>query len=105
GPALDVRNGTRGLMLAVLEDGIRAYLRSKDQAGTEAEYWVNSKWQNWPFSFLTVCSTLGVDPSAARRALHRMRERSLPSRGAIGRSRPNVRRGGRLGIKKRPRQQ
>lgn len=105
GSAADVRSGTRGLMLAVLEDGIRAYLGSRDPARTEAEYWVNSKRQNWPFCFVTVCSTLGLEPSAVRRALHRMRERSVPPRRAIARSRPNVRRGGRLGVKRRPRQQ
>ena len=104
GSTPDVRTGIRGLMLAVLEDGIRAYLGTRARARSEAEFWVNSKRQNWPFAFIAVCSTLGLEPSAVRRALHSMRERSLQPRRAIGRSRPNVRRVGQLRTNGRARQ-
>jgi hypothetical protein len=87
--------GVRALMLAVLEEAIHCFLSNDRRAREEAERWiVNDRWRS-PFSFVVVCETLGLDPGSARRALHRLRRENV-SRKALGRSRPNVRRGGRL---------
>jgi hypothetical protein len=88
--------GTKALMLAILEDGIRSYLSPMGRIRSEAEYWVRSARQTSPFSFTVVCETLGLEPDAVRVALERLRARNVSPRRALGRSRPNVRRAGRL---------
>ena len=88
--------GTKALMLAILEDGIRSYLSPVSRIRSEAEYWVTAGRQRSPFSFIVVCETLGLEPEAVRTALERLRIRNVSPRRAIGRSRPNVRRTGRI---------
>jgi hypothetical protein len=88
--------GTKALMLAILEDGIRSYLSPVGRVRTEAEYWVTAGRQRSPFSFMVVCETLGLEPEAVRVALQRLRTKNVTARTALGRSRPNVRRTGRL---------
>jgi hypothetical protein len=88
--------GTKALMLAILEDGIRSYLSPVGRVRTEAEYWVKTSRQRSPFSFTVVCETLGLEPDAVRAALDRLRARNVSPRSVLGRSRPNVRRTGRL---------
>ncbi|MBX3027425.1 hypothetical protein KF840_21210 [bacterium] len=88
--------GTKALMLAILEDGIRSYLSPVGRVRSEAEYWVRSARNRSPFSFHVVCETLGLEPGAVRLALERLRAKNVSPRRAIGRSRPNVRRTGRL---------
>ncbi|MFN8642616.1 MAG: hypothetical protein U0802_13560 [Candidatus Binatia bacterium] len=90
-------SGTRGLMAAVLEDGIRAYLDRDTLSRQEAEGWVGSRARSWPFAFETVCMALDLEPDAVRAALRRMRDRQISGRRALGRSRSNVYRRGRLG--------
>jgi hypothetical protein len=79
--------GTKALMLAVLEDGIRAYL-SHGTERYEAELWVHGRGRGSAFSFVVICETLGLEPQPVRSALSRLRERHA----AIFRSRPKVRR-------------
>jgi hypothetical protein len=88
--------GTKALMLAILEDGIRSYLSPVGRLRNEAEYWVHSTLQKSPFSFVVVCETLGLEPDAVRAALERLRRKKVNPRRTFGRSRPNVRRTGRL---------
>jgi len=88
--------GTKALMLAILEDGIRSYLSPMGRIRTEAEYWVRTTRQRSPFSFAVVCETLGLEPDAVRTALERLRARNVSPRRVLGRSRPNVRRTGRI---------
>jgi hypothetical protein len=85
-------SGTKGLLLAVLEDGIRSYLSPIAEIRAEAEFWVNSSRARSPFCFVVICETLGLEPAAVRRALERMRAESVNPLRAIGRTRPNVRR-------------
>ena len=93
--------GTRALMVAVLEDGLRCFLASNKGAREEAELWMARRRDNWPFSFTTVCHTLGLDPVAVRRAAYAMREKNLSPRRALGRSRPNARRHHRILVPQR----
>ena len=89
-------SGIQGLLLAVLEDGIRSYLSPVKEVRAEAEYWVTSGRARSPFCFVVICETLGLEPTAVRQALERLRsQRVNPSR-AIGRTRPNVRRAHRV---------
>jgi hypothetical protein len=85
-------SGMRALMLAILQDGIQAYLGKQARARTEAECWVLSG-RRTVFSFVTVCEALGLEPDWVLGALERLRARHVTPR-AIGRLRPNVRRAG-----------
>ena|SRR5579862_8015590 len=67
--------GTQALMLAVLEDGIRDYCGAPGYRGAEAEHWVRGN-SRGVFSFAVVCETLGLDPSAVRQALVRLKNGS-----------------------------
>ena len=95
-PRTSSYSGTKGLLLAVLEDGIRSYLSPVKEIRTEAEYWVRSGRQRSPFCFVVICETLGLEPTAVRRALDHLRARRVHPSRAIGRTRPNVRRAHRV---------
>ena len=83
--------GTRALMLAVLEDGIRAFLGKRRTLVDEAALWIGSHRRTSPFCFDVVCETLGLAPSAVRKALHRMKAANIPADQILPRVRNNVR--------------
>ena len=87
--------GTKALMLAVLEDGIRSYLGGRRIVADEAEIWILSRRRGSPFCFDIVCETLGLDAEAVRTRIKQMK-RDNPSRRALRRSRHNVRIPGRV---------
>jgi hypothetical protein len=93
--------GTKALMLAILEDGLRALLDSNLRVSEEAARWMSSRRDAWVFSFATVCQTLGLDPDAVRAAARRMKESNASARQLIGRNRPNSRRFGRVRLGQR----
>ena len=77
-------SGEKALMLAVLEDGIRCFQehltnpRSNPKLlSKEAEAWIRAIDYDWPFSFVNVCETLGIDPDALRGALLDWKEKRL----------------------------
>jgi PAS domain-containing protein len=65
--------GTKALMLAILEDGVRAYLGSTPRLRAEAELWVCDPQSRWIFSFGIICETLGLEPDSVRAVLDRWR--------------------------------
>jgi hypothetical protein len=80
-------NGSKALMMAVLEGGIRDYCGAPGRRCREAEYWVQSG-RREAFSFAVICETLELEPTAVRQALVRLKDQSgLPP----GRIRPDVR--------------
>jgi hypothetical protein len=83
--------GVKALMLAILEDALRAYMGPVPSSHEEAAMWIGDARDRGVFSFAVVCETLGLEPGAVRAALRRM---------PIGppRSRPNARRYAGLGI-------
>lgn len=83
--------GTKALMLAVLEDGIRSYLGGSRLIAQDAEYWIHSPRSQAPFSFVVVCEMLGLDADAVRTTLRRMKSANIPPRKALPRARHNVR--------------
>jgi len=95
-PRTAALSGIKGLLLAVLEDGIRSYLSPTKEVRAEAEYWVSSGRARSPFCFVVICETLGLEPTAVRHALERLRTQRMNSGRAIGRTRPNVRRAHRV---------
>src|SRR5437773_8908794 len=92
--------GTKALMLAVLEDGIRSYLGGSKIIAQEAEFWIHSHRRQSPFSFVVVCEMLGLDPDAVRKTLKRMKSEHVSPRKALPRARHNVRIPGRVYARK-----
>lgn len=82
--------GTKALMLAVLEDGIRCYLSNKRRLQREAEMWMYCS-RRLVFSFDVLCETFGLDPNATRRALRQLRQGSEGFGSLRHRGRQNVR--------------
>jgi hypothetical protein len=64
----------RRLMLAVFEDAVHAYLRGMT-CFPETSAWFEADDFAWPYSFVNLCSALGLDRVAVRAALRRQRER------------------------------
>jgi hypothetical protein len=93
--------GTKALMLAVLEDGIRCFLGRSKRFAEEAELWIHSQRRYSPFAFVVVCETLGLDPESVRATVERMKAENISPRQAIPRSRNNVRIPGRVRLRKR----
>ena len=90
------------LMHAVLEDavncvreGLRATNRRKQRLAREAEEWLLSDDSQWPFSFLNICTVLGLEPQYIRRGLSRWHQqrptRMYKSKRRVVRSRYPVR--------------
>ena len=94
--------GTKALMLAVLEDGIRCYLGNARIISQEAEFWIFSSPPRLrsPFSFVVVCEVLGLDSCAVRNVLKRLKDENVSPRKALPRARHNVRIPGRVCMRK-----
>lgn len=95
--------GTKALMLAVFDDGIRCYLNGTRLVQAEADDWLNSHRRYSPFAFVVLCETFGLDPHAVRQTVKRMKlERRSPGE-ILPRVRNNVRVPGRVCLRKRRR--
>lgn len=90
------------LMLAVLEDALRCFQNNaaaksgpRKRAFAEAEQWLCNGSGDGPFSFETVCETLGIEPRFLRGGLKQWRERQLAGVGErpLARRSPVVRSG------------
>src|SRR5208283_1324555 len=72
------------LMMAILEDALRYFQNNADAKGgprkrlfSEAEQWLIGEGGEGPFSFETVCETLGIEPQFLRRGLRDWRNQQL----------------------------
>jgi hypothetical protein len=72
------------LMMAVLEDALRCFQNNADAKSgprkrlfEEAEQWLCGEGGEGPFSFETVCETLGIEPSFLRKGLKEWRNQQL----------------------------
>jgi len=88
-------SGEKALMLAVLEDGIRCFQehlrnpRSNPRLlSQQAEEWIRAVDYEWPFSFVNVCETLGIDGDALRGALLAWKAKRLAEVNESGRPTP-----------------
>jgi hypothetical protein len=68
-------------MRAILDDALdcwrKQFLTSGQRAqrlAREAEEWFFSDDSDWPFSFMTICGALGLDPEYIRQGLRRWRQ-------------------------------
>lgn len=66
------------LMQAVLEDALTCFQKKFATTGRrvqrvawEAEEWLLSDDADWPFSFVSICAVLGLEPAAIRERLKR----------------------------------
>lgn len=92
--------GVRALLLALLEDSIRCYLSPKAKLRSDAERWIEGRVQNAAVPFEDVCASFGLEPTATRKMLRRLRHRCmLPKH--LGRVRPNVRHTSALSLRRR----
>ena len=74
------RTGERRLMLAALEDALRAALRVRPgrkhpRYESEALEWLTSGDDRHPFTYERICEALGLDPAWLRRRVFEARER------------------------------
>ena len=72
--ARKVSPSIKKLMLAELQDALRLVVRSRsygisDSTRDEAALWVGSNEDEHPFSFISVCSALSLDPQWVRSLL------------------------------------
>ena len=72
----DHGQGEFALMRAVLEDAFNCFVKPFIEDGQrarrlakEAEAWFFSRDEGWPFSFVNICTALGLDPEYVRRGL------------------------------------
>ena len=82
------------LMLAILDDALATYRTEAGRPGlkhrrraAEAEEWLFSDDIRWPFSFLNVCHTLGIDEGWIRA---RLRPRADANGVAVNLRRPEM---------------
>ncbi len=73
--------GEFALMYAVLEDAFRCFQEQfisgrqhTQRLAKEAEEWFFSEDHRWPFSFVNICSVLGLDPGYIRLGLLHWRQ-------------------------------
>ena len=102
-PRTSQLTGTKALMLAVFEDGIRSYLGGRKLIAAEAEDWLNSGRRYSPFAFVVLCETFGLDPQAVRETVKQMKREHRSPGEIIPRVRNNVRVPGRVCLRKRRR--
>jgi len=75
------------LMLAVLEDAVgtfQKYTWARDRSGqrllAEVEEWISSDDVEWPYSFVNICHSLGLDVDFMRDGLRRWKQDQLDAR-------------------------
>lgn len=90
------------LMMAILEDALRCFQNNADAPSgprkrlfNEAEQWLCADKGDGPFSFETVCETLGIEPQYLRSGLRDWRNQQLAGVSArrLARRSPVVRSG------------
>lgn len=74
-------SGEVALMRAVLEDAIECFQkqfvntsRRTQRLAQEAEAWLFSDEEHWPFSFVNICAVLGVEPGYLRQGLRKWKK-------------------------------
>ena len=102
-PRTSQLTGTKALMMAVFEDGIRCFLSGRKLIAAEAEDWLNSGKRYSPFAFVVICETFGLDPYAVRTTVKRMKDEHRSADDVLPRVRNNVRVPGRVCLRKRRR--
>ncbi len=73
--------GEQALMRAIIEDAIECFQegtfkkgRRVEHLAKEAEKWLFSNEERWPFSFVNICRFLDLEPEYIRRGLKKRRK-------------------------------
>jgi len=66
-------SGTKALLFAVLDDGIRCYFSPNPRVRRDAEHWIDDPRARGPFAFRSICELFLLDPDAVRASLDRLR--------------------------------
>ena len=73
--------GVAALMYAMLDDALQCFTKQFVESGRhdqclakEAEQWLFSNDDRWPFSFINVCLVLRIDPGYVRLQLRQLRQ-------------------------------
>jgi hypothetical protein len=73
--------GEVALMRAVLEDAVNCFQRAlgpnADRMAKDAEKWLFNDDARWPFSFVNICTVLGLNAEYVRLGLKRWRQNPL----------------------------
>jgi hypothetical protein len=79
-PPTALRGGVRALISAVLIDAVicfKRHIKEKNprsrRLGREAEEWFFRNDPEWPFSFVSICDALNLDPGYIRQGLQQWR--------------------------------
>jgi hypothetical protein len=82
--------GEAALMYAILEDAFNCFTKQFVDNGLrvqrlakEAEAWFFSEDERWPFSFVNVCTVLGINPEYLRKGLQQWRQQRPTQRRQI----------------------
>jgi hypothetical protein len=91
-----VREAEVALMIAVLEDAIKTYLKNIDAHSergrmefAEVQFWFDAHNEPGLFAFENLCDVLGIDAGWLRRLLHRLAGQIQESRSATKAHRSN----------------
>jgi hypothetical protein len=79
-------SGEQRLMAAIMEDAVAVCSKSAPPKTSKERHvlretlrWVRSNDRTWTFSFLRICETLDLDPSAIRRGIRVLRGEEAPA--------------------------
>jgi hypothetical protein len=83
--------GEKRLMAAILEDAVAVSTRREIPKTSKARHvlretmrWIRSNDRTWTFSFLRICETLDLEPTAIRRGIRALRGEEIPATACIG---------------------
>jgi hypothetical protein len=83
------------LIVAVLEDAVDCYQKyalarepKARQLFEDAAEWIESDDRRWPYSFVSICDVLGLNPEYVRRGLREWKDRQATSARRAGLGRP-----------------
>ena len=83
-----LERGVRALISAILSDAVicfKMHIKEKNprsrRLGREAEEWFFRNDPGWPFSFISICEALNLDPECIRQGLQQWRKTSTSHSG------------------------
>jgi hypothetical protein len=78
--------GEKRLMAAILEDAVAVSSKRETPKTSKARHvlretmrWIRSNDRTWTFSFLRICETLDLEPTAIRRGIRALRGEEMPA--------------------------
>ncbi len=85
-------HGTKALLFAVLDDGVRSYFSEHPRLQREAAHWIDDPRPRGPFAFVSICDVFGLDAGAVRKSLRQLRDEAQRPSGQVRPRGPRSRR-------------